>query len=143
MATEEERLRYEQARRDLQNSIQRKRQIDKGLVRIQFYSLIYSLFIVSRQADLEVKLYNLETQYLTDTSAHSGGNIITGFENYLKNQSSNRRKTEAQESERIFSNSSVTYKKVCAFMLFPVLQFIGISVIGNGRGGNAGPRRRV
>ncbi|KAI0074559.1 hypothetical protein K474DRAFT_1601310, partial [Panus rudis PR-1116 ss-1] len=64
-------------------------------------------------AQIEVKIYNLETTYLTETTLHSGGNIIHGFEGYLKNVSSGRRKHDISENDRIFSNSSETYKKGC------------------------------
>jgi len=59
-----------------------------------------------------VQIYNLEAAYLTETAAHSGGNIIQGFENYLKNQSSGRRRYEVHDQDRVFSNSSLTYQKV-------------------------------
>jgi len=61
---------------------------------------------------MELQIYNLETAYLTETASHSGGNIIQGFENYLKNQASTRRKNEIQDHDRIFSNSSLTLQKV-------------------------------
>lgn len=56
---------------------------------------------------------------MTETAAHSGGNIIQGFEGYLKNQTATRKKYEVGEQDRIFSNSSLTYQKVrlvCAYM---------------------------
>lgn len=59
-----------------------------------------------------MQIYNLESQYLTETAAHSGGNIIQGFEGYLKNQTVTRRKYEVSEQDRIFSNSSSTCQKV-------------------------------
>jgi chromatin modification-related protein EAF6 len=61
---------------------------------------------------MELQIYNLETSYLTETASHSGGNIIQGFEGYLKNQSVGRRKYEVSETDRMFSNSSLTYQKV-------------------------------
>ena len=64
------------------------------------------------QSQLEVQIHNMETSYLTETAAHSGGNIIHGFDGYLKNQPSGRRKYEISEQDRIFSVSSQTYKKV-------------------------------
>lgn len=50
---------------------------------------------------------------MTETAAHSGGNIIQGYEGYLKNAPGGRRKYEVSEADRIFSSSSATYKKVC------------------------------
>ena len=65
------------------------------------------------QAQIEVKIHTLETNYLNETAAQSGGNIIHGFEGYLKNTAANRKKTEIRdEIDRTFSNSSVSYKKV-------------------------------
>ena len=64
------------------------------------------------QSQLEVQIHNMETSYLTETAAHSGGNIIHGFDGYLKNQPSGRRKYEISDGDRMFSNSSVTHKKV-------------------------------
>ena len=64
------------------------------------------------QAQVEVQLYHLEASYLTDTTTNSGGNIITGFDNYLKNQGIGRRKFEVTESDRMFSASSTTYQRV-------------------------------
>ena len=66
----------------------------------------------STQAQVEVQLYHLEAAYLTETTTNSGGNIITGFENYLKNQGIGRRKFEVTDSDRMFSASSTTYQRV-------------------------------
>ena len=66
----------------------------------------------STQAQVEVQLYHLEASYLTETTTNSGGNIITGFENYLKNQGIGRKKFEVTDSDRMFSASSTTYQRV-------------------------------
>jgi chromatin modification-related protein EAF6 len=80
------------------------------LVRLSFpVVLAYN----STQAQVEVQLYHLEASYLTETTTNSGGNIITGFENYLKNQGIGRRKFEVTDSDRMFSASSTTYQRVC------------------------------
>ncbi|KAI0770496.1 NuA4-domain-containing protein [Fomes fomentarius] len=89
----EDKLKYDAAKKELLQALAKKRNLDKQL------------------ASLEVQIYNLETSYLTDTAAHSGGNIIHGFEGYLKNQPGGRRKYEISEQDRIFSGSSQTYKK--------------------------------
>ncbi|EEB90542.1 hypothetical protein MPER_11236, partial [Moniliophthora perniciosa FA553] len=65
---------------------------------------------------LEVQIYNLEGTYLTETAAHSGGNIIQGFENYLKNQTTARRRYDAAEHDRLFSSSSLTMQKSLSLM---------------------------
>jgi hypothetical protein len=66
----------------------------------------------SIQAQVEVQLYHLEASYLTETTTNSGGNIITGFENYLKNQGTGRKRFEVTDSDRMFSASSTTYQRV-------------------------------
>ncbi|CAL1712869.1 unnamed protein product [Somion occarium] len=90
----DEKARYEAIKQELKSVLAKKRDIDKHL------------------AHIEVKVYNLETTYLNDTSAQTGGNIIHGFEGYLKNIASSRKKAEIKdETDRIFSNSSVSHKK--------------------------------
>ncbi|KAI0043176.1 NuA4-domain-containing protein [Auriscalpium vulgare] len=88
----EDKARYMSAKKELMQALARKRALDKQL------------------AQLEVQIYNLEGTYLTETAAHSGGNIIHGFEGYLKNQTAKKR-YELPESDRIFSASSLTYHK--------------------------------
>ncbi|KAI0755163.1 NuA4-domain-containing protein [Daedaleopsis nitida] len=89
----EDKAKYDAAKKELLAALTKKRNMDKQL------------------AQLEVQIYTLETSYLTDTAAHSGGNIIHGFDGYLKNQPGGRKKYEISDQDRIFSGSSVTYKK--------------------------------
>ncbi|KAG6890610.1 hypothetical protein C0995_006586 [Termitomyces sp. Mi166 len=89
----EERARYETLKNELKKALPKKRQADKQL------------------ATVEVQIYNLEATYLTETAAHSGGNIIQGFDGYLKNQTTSRRKYEINDQDRLFSKSSLTYQK--------------------------------
>jgi hypothetical protein len=84
------------------------------------------------QAQIELQIYNLETSYLTETAAHSGGNIIQGFDGYLKNQTVGRRKYEVNENDRLFSRSSVTYQKVrrpCVRLVHTVIRNQPVSTI--------------
>ncbi|THV03898.1 NuA4-domain-containing protein [Dendrothele bispora CBS 962.96] len=90
---EDDKVRHEALKRELVGALQKKRAMDKKL------------------AHLEYQIFNLEQTYLNDTTAHSGGNLIQGFENYLKNQTTGRRRVETAENDRIFSNSSLTYQK--------------------------------
>ncbi|KAL8666655.1 MAG: hypothetical protein Q9202_001193 [Teloschistes flavicans] len=55
---------YEKLKRDLRETLQRKRLLDKNL------------------ATLEDQIYRIESTYLEETSA--AGNIIKGFDNYIK-----------------------------------------------------------
>ncbi|KAG8851818.1 hypothetical protein FRB96_009093 [Tulasnella sp. 330] len=84
---------YQKARAELVAAIHKKRAIDRNL------------------ATLEANLYNFEGSYLQDT-VNSGGNIITGFESYLKTNTNTRRKAEMNlDNDRLFSNSSMTFHK--------------------------------
>jgi chromatin modification-related protein EAF6 len=53
----------------------------------------------------EDNIYKAETAYLEETQ---NGNIIKGFDNYIKGGVT-RRKTAFNDSDRIFSLSSLTY----------------------------------
>ncbi|GAW06799.1 4-domain-containing protein [Lentinula edodes] len=90
---EDVKTRYEAIKKELLAQIPKKRAIDKKL------------------AQVEAQIFTLEGSYLSETGTHSGGNLIQGFENYLKNQTNGRRRTEAAEHDRIFSNSSLTYTR--------------------------------
>lgn len=117
------------ARQSLTAHLQRKKQLDKDLI------------------TLEVSIYNFETSYLTpDTSAASAsayapgaqkegfGNIVKGYENYLKqgggsgggfsDRKRNRNSVyggggglEVHAEDRLFSNSSTTHQRVCLISL--------------------------
>ncbi|KAI0345993.1 NuA4-domain-containing protein [Trametopsis cervina] len=91
--TPEDKAKYDVAKKELMHALAKKRAADKQL------------------ASLEVQIYSLETTYLMDTTTHSGGNIVQGFEGYLKNPPGGRRKYEVSEMDRLFSNSSMSYKK--------------------------------
>jgi len=86
---------YAKTKQDLIEALARKRALDKRLMQC------------------EVQIYNSEASYLSDTAGTGGGNIIQGFEAYLKNQNVNKRRAEISDGDRMFSNSSSTYAKVC------------------------------
>lgn len=81
---------YETAKKELRDLIARKKQADKDL------------------AQLEAQIYKLEGNYLEDTQ--QGGNIVRGFDGYLKGMINSRKSTFA-ESDRLFSLSSVSYSE--------------------------------
>lgn len=104
---------YEKLRRDLRDTLQKKRMIDRNM------------------AAIEDSIYRQETAYLEETSA--AGNIVKGFDNYIKasavSSSANsaggtisgsaagggvgasRRKAAVSDSDRVFSKSSVSYMR--------------------------------
>ncbi|KAH6638290.1 histone acetyltransferase subunit NuA4-domain-containing protein [Boeremia exigua] len=89
---------YERLRRDLRESLQKKRVLDNNL------------------QQLEDNILRVETQYLEETSA---GNIIKGFDNYIKGAATTtttsgagtatRRKAQVSDVDRIFSRSSSSF----------------------------------
>ncbi|KDQ62461.1 hypothetical protein JAAARDRAFT_189784 [Jaapia argillacea MUCL 33604] len=91
--TAEERTRYDNAIKELIRVLTKKCAVDKALAKI------------------EVKIYNDETTYLTETAAGSGGNTIQGFIGCLRARGPRRTKYEVNESDRIFSLNSLTYQK--------------------------------
>lgn len=98
LPTSDDKAAFEAAKKDLKQALDKKREADRRL------------------AEVEVQLYQLEATYLTETTTNSGGNIITGFENYLKNQGIGRRKFEVTDHERMFSASSTTYQRSLELM---------------------------
>ncbi|KAF2196840.1 NuA4-domain-containing protein [Delitschia confertaspora ATCC 74209] len=91
---------YEKLRRELRDTLQKKRLLDQSL------------------AQLEENILRVETSYLEETSA---GNIIKGFDNYIKGSTTisaaggggpgagGRRKAAVSEADRIFSRSSASF----------------------------------
>ncbi|KAJ5965399.1 hypothetical protein N7481_012113 [Penicillium waksmanii] len=95
---------YEKLRRDLRDTISKKRLMDKSM------------------SQLEDQIFRFEQSYLEETTA---GNIIKGFDNYIKGSASGsslgasglslgsgaggRRKAQVTESDRVFSRSSASY----------------------------------
>ncbi|KAJ5459692.1 uncharacterized protein N7458_001244 [Penicillium daleae] len=95
---------YEKLRRELRDTIQKKRLMDKSM------------------AQLEDQIFRFEQTYLEETTA---GNIIKGFDSYIKGSSSGsslgasglslgsgvgaRRKAQVTDSDRVFSRSSASY----------------------------------
>jgi len=90
--TAEEKTSIMTAKKELIQALVKRRALDKQL------------------AQIEVQMHALEGQYLVETSAHSGGNIIHGFEGYLKNQVTKKR-YELSDADRLFSTSSLTYQR--------------------------------
>lgn len=98
---------YEKLRRDLRDTINKKRLLDRNL------------------EALEHQIFRAETSYLEETSA--AGNIVKGFDNYIKAAATTnstaasgtisgaaaggtRRKAQVNDSDRVFSKSSVSYR---------------------------------
>ncbi|MCJ1446227.1 MAG: hypothetical protein MMC23_006732 [Stictis urceolatum] len=93
---------YEKLKRDLRETLSKKRLVDKHM------------------AQLEEQIHRIETSYLEETPA---GNIIKGFDNYIKGSSistisggagggtSTRRKGAIADQDRVFSRSSASFMK--------------------------------
>jgi chromatin modification-related protein EAF6 len=69
------------------------------------------ILTVPPQTAMDDAIYKKETEYLEDTPY---GNILIGFDNYIKGSSSaapggGRRKAGVDDSNRVFSRSSVRY----------------------------------
>lgn len=113
---------YEQARKDLITALHKKRAVDKSLVCISSLFLIVatlnSPYSPQPQALIEQNLYNFEANYLAETSM-SGGNIITGFDSYLKPSAASKKRHEITEADRIFSNSSDSITRVSRAIHIP------------------------
>lgn len=81
---------YDKLKKELKEMISKKRTLDKNL------------------NNLEEQIYKYEGSYLEDTQ---NGNVIKGFDNYIKNNPNKRRATFS-EQDRLFSLSSAVFLKV-------------------------------
>ncbi|KAL7899983.1 histone acetyltransferase subunit NuA4 [Trichoderma sp. SZMC 28014] len=83
---------YKKAQARVRDLVDRRRQLERRL------------------ASMEESIAQKETAYLDSTPS---GNIITGFDNYMKGTSgaaAQRRKTGPAEQNRVFSRSSISYR---------------------------------
>lgn len=114
---------YEKLRRDLRDTLTKKRLLDQSLVCIYRDKAIGKATNLVEQAQLEENILRVETSYLEETSA---GNIIKGFDNYIKGSTTTsmsgatgpgtaRRKVAVNDADRIFSRSSASYVRVSTF----------------------------
>lgn len=129
---------YEKLRRDLRDILAKKQRLDKNLVSQHLQApqpqpvFLWSPLHLADQSDLQATLedaiHRHETIYLEETS--TAGNIIKGFDNYIKSSSttttaptgtgsgtisgsaaggSSRRRGAVNEIDRVFSRSSSSY----------------------------------
>lgn len=114
---------YEKLKRDLRETLQKKRLLDKNL------------------ATLEDQIYRIESTYLEETSG--AGNIIKGFDNYIKGSAligsggggggggggmgggggggggTSTRRKGVGEMDRVFSRSSCSFMRASVSIVIP------------------------
>lgn len=96
--------RYDTVKAKLKEGLERKRKTDQALT------------------DLESQIYLYEGSYLSST-AQSGGNVIRGFDAYLKTGAASVTSTRAaaaptvSNDDRLFSTSSATYQRSLALKM--------------------------
>lgn len=85
---------------------------------------------MAAQSIIEDQIFKLEGAYLEDTP---NGNIIKGFDNYLKagnasslhsGSSTLKRRQTYTDSDRLFSLSSCTYTKVCLLYVVAACNYL-------------------
>lgn len=78
---------YNRLKKELKDLLNKKRNMERSL------------------GNLEENIFRLEGIYLEETN---GGNVVKGFDNYLKS-SQNKRRATLYEDDRIFSMSSTAF----------------------------------
>jgi chromatin modification-related protein EAF6 len=97
---------YESLRTELKNTLTKKRQLDEKLQR------------------LNEDIYKMESSYLEDTNG--AGNIVRGFDAWVKgvvvggdkkSVDDRKARTRVRDEDRIFSQSSMSWIRVCAICI--------------------------
>lgn len=104
---------HDKVTQDLKAMLTKRRILERNTVRSSLPAN-RTCMANSRQAAMDDAIYKKETEYLEDTPY---GNILIGFDNYIKGSSGaapsgGRRKAGVDDTNRVFSRSSVRYNDI-------------------------------
>lgn len=105
---------HDKVTQDLKTMLAKRRLLERNCVGCDQFGKFVGTKLTLPQSMMDEAIYKKETEYLEDTPY---GNILIGFDNYIKGSSSSapgggRRKAGVDDSNRVFSRSSIRYNDV-------------------------------